>query len=77
MIRRLRVRNPKAVEKLLTVQQISELLQVSPRAVYEWAHMGFIPHYKFPKGIRFKVSEVEQWIKRRKVSGGVSYKVII
>ena len=57
------------MEKLLTIQQLSELLQVSRSTIYEWTHIGLIPHYKLPKGLRFKLSEVENWIKRKKRKG--------
>ena len=57
------------MEKLLKVEEVCDLLQVSRSTVYEWTHTGFIPHYKFPKGIRFRLSEVENWVKRRRYKG--------
>lgn len=50
------------MEKLLTIQQLSELIQVSPKTIYQRIHIGFIPCYKLSKGIRFNVLEVEQWL---------------
>jgi len=41
------------MEKLLKVEDVCELLQVRRSTVYEWTHIGYIPHYKFPKGLRF------------------------
>jgi len=72
-----RVRNSKPVEKLLTIQQLSELIQVSRSTLYEWTHISFIPHYKFPSGVRFRESEVERWLKRRRTEGRLSYKIQI
>jgi len=63
------------MEKLLTISQLSELLQISCRTIYDWTHTGFIPHYKFPKGVRFKLSEVERWLERRKKRGRENYQV--
>lgn len=54
------------MEKLLNINQLCEILQVSRRTIYEWTHMEYIPHYKFPKGIRFKESEVEKWLIRKR-----------
>lgn len=54
------------MEKLLKVEQVCDLLQVSRSTVYEWTHINFIPHYKFPKGVRFRESELSQWVKRKK-----------
>jgi excisionase family DNA binding protein len=61
------------VEKLLTVEQLSELIQISRSTLYEWTHCGFIPHYKFPKGIRFKAVEIEKWIAHRRIRGRDTY----
>ena len=65
------------MEKLLNVKQLSEILVVSPRTVYEWTHIGLIPHYKLPKGVRFKQSEIEGWLKRREKKGRKTYKISI
>jgi len=54
------------MEKLLTIHDICELLQVKRSTVYEWTHLGCIPFYKFRKGVRFRSSEIEQWIKNKK-----------
>jgi excisionase family DNA binding protein len=42
------------MEKLLTIEQLNELMQISQSTIYDWTHSGFMPHYKFPKGLRFK-----------------------
>ena len=65
------------VETYITVDQLSQIIQVSKRTIYEWTHIGFIPHYKFPKGIRFKVSEVESWMKRRSKKGRLQFNIVI
>ncbi|MFC1704577.1 helix-turn-helix domain-containing protein [Candidatus Omnitrophota bacterium] len=65
------------MEKLLTIKQLSELLEVSPRTLYEWTHAGFIPHYKFPNGVRFKLSEIEKWLQRRRRKGRSTYKLCV
>ena len=65
------------MEKLLTVQQVCDLFQVKRSTVYDWTHIGYIPHYKFPKGIRFKSTEIENWLKRRQVVGREKYRVAL
>jgi len=65
------------MKKFLTVEEVGELLQVSRSTIYEWTHSGFIPHYKFPKNVRFKAIEVEEWLKRRKRRGRASYRLKI
>lgn len=60
--------------KLLTIQQLSERLEMKPRTIYDWVHIGFIPHYKFPKGIRFRISDIEIWLRHRKKKGRGMYR---
>ena len=57
------------MDKMLTVKDLSEWLQVSPSTIYQWTHTGFVPHYKLPKGVRFKDDEIEKWLKKRRSSG--------
>jgi len=63
------------VEKLLTVQQLGELIQVSPKTIYQWTHIGFIPHYKLPKGVRFSPWRVMGWLSGREKKGRGSMKI--
>jgi excisionase family DNA binding protein len=65
------------VEKLLTVEQLSELIQISRSTLYEWTHVGFIPHYKFPNGVRFKEKDIDDWLKKRQKKGRSSFKIPI
>ena len=57
------------MERLLTPKQLAELLQVSDKTVYFWAHTGFVPHIKLRKCVRFRESEIREWLKRRKRTG--------
>lgn len=61
------------MEKLLKPEQVAEILQVSKRTVYDRTHIGYIPHYKFSKGIRFKASEIDRWIKNKGNKGMEKY----
>jgi len=63
------------VEKLLTIKQLGEVLQVKPKTIYQWTHVGFIPHIKFPKGVRFSEAEVNEWLKKRQRKGRASFKM--
>ena len=57
------------MEKLITVEQLCELLQVKKSCIYKWTHYGFIPHYKLGTLIRFKESEIEKWLEKRRCKG--------
>ena len=65
------------MEKLLTIEQLSELIQVSKSTIYHWTHTGYVPHYKLPKGLRFRGSEIEYWIKRKQHKGRDQYRIVI
>ena len=51
---------------LLNVKQVSELLRVSPCTVYRHTVSGRLPFFKFPFGLRFKESDVENFAARHK-----------
>ena len=61
------------MEKLLKVEQVAELLQVSKRTIYDWTHVGYIPYYKFLGGVRFKQSQVERWMQKKFQPGKNEY----
>lgn len=63
------------MEKLLTIKEVCDLLQVSRSTVYEWTHIQYIPHYKFPNGLRFKKSVLDNWIENKKVRGRSTYSI--
>ncbi len=65
------------MEKLLKIDELSDLLGISRRTLYDWTHTGFIPCYKFPKGVRFKASTVEKWLTKRKRKGRIKQKISI
>ena len=51
--------------ELQNSRQLSEVIQVSPRTIYDWTHVGFIPHYKLPKEVRFKINLTQRHSKGR------------
>lgn len=65
------------MEKLLTIQDVCELLQVSKSLVYKWVHMDFIPYIKIGTCVRFKQSNVERWLRRKECKGKAKYQVYV
>lgn len=63
------------MEKLLTIQQVSDLLQVSRSLVYKWVHYDFVPYVKIGNVVRFKESELNRWLKNKEHKGRVKYRV--
>jgi excisionase family DNA binding protein len=48
--------------ELLTIEQVSELLQVSPKTVRNWVYRRKIPHRKINGVLRFLKHEITHWI---------------
>jgi len=51
--------------ELLTIEEVSRLLRVSERTVYDWAQKGEIPCGKFGTAWRFRKTEIMDWIDKR------------
>ena len=63
------------MEKLLTVNDMCELLQVKKPLVYKWVHYGFVPHVKIGGILRFRESKIEKWIEIRERKGRKQYRI--
>jgi excisionase family DNA binding protein len=57
------------MEKLLTVKDLCETLQVKKGLVYKWVHYGYVPHIKIGNLLRFKESQIDTWINKRAKKG--------
>ncbi len=51
------------MNKLLDVKEISTYLGVHPRTVYKWKNQGKIPYIAANGRIRFKLDDIEKWLK--------------
>jgi excisionase family DNA binding protein len=55
-----------AVPRLLTVQELAELLQVPPKTVYSWRYKGVGPHGVIVgRHLRYRPQDVDAWIEAR------------
>lgn len=50
-------------DRLLTVQQVAELLQVKLSTIYKWTHEGSIPHLKLGRLVRFREDDILEWLR--------------
>ena len=54
-------------EKYLTIDDLCELLTVSPKTVHSWRHRGVGPaSFKAGKHVRYKRSDVDVWMEQNK-----------
>ena len=58
--------------KLIDVKALSEVINVKPSTLYQWAELGQIPCLKLNGCLRFDLDEILGWIKscKREVSSG-------
>ena len=59
--------NGNAGRRLLTAEQVAEIVSCSPKTVYSWAELGNIPSIKIGAGrkalLRFDSEEIHAWLK--------------
>lgn len=63
------------MERLLTIQQLSELIQVKPSTIYKWVHYQYVPFIKLGSSLRFKETKIEDWISKRERKGRKNYRI--
>ncbi len=54
------------MEKYLTVKTLAPYLDIKPSTLYSWVEKGLIPHYKINRCVRFRLDEIEEWLKGKK-----------
>ena len=59
--------------KLLTVKELSEILKVKIKTLYQWAELGQIPCIKLNGSLRFDLDDIEKWLASCKKSNCSGY----
>ena len=57
------------MNKLLTPQEMSDVLGVKLSTIYQWTHLGFIPHFKLGRFVRFKENDINKWLESKSIKG--------
>jgi len=57
------------MNRLLTPDEIADLLGVQKSTIYQWTHQGFIPHVKLGRLVRFREAEIAMWLAARSDPG--------
>jgi excisionase family DNA binding protein len=63
--------------KLITIKEVSELLNVKPSTVYQWAELGQIPCFKLNGCLRFDIEDIMKWLRSCKRNVESSYNPLI
>jgi excisionase family DNA binding protein len=53
------------LKKLLTPEDLSDILQVKLSTIYYWTHIGEIPFLKIGKALRFREDEILIWLRKK------------
>lgn len=56
------------MNKLLNINELSNLLQVSVPTLYRWVHEKKIPHVKLGSKLRFTSEDIETFVSKNSVS---------
>ena len=54
-------------EKWVNLEDIADHLSVSTDTVRNWIKDGKLPFYKAGKRYKFKISEVDEWVRKGKI----------
>jgi excisionase family DNA binding protein len=57
------------MKRLLTINEVCNILQVSKPTVYRWVHEEFIPHVKLRGALRFDEEVVYRWVDAKRRTG--------
>jgi excisionase family DNA binding protein len=55
------------LESFLTAEEVAGLLKVQKKTVYAWAERGKIPAYKINKALRFRESDLREFIEESRI----------
>jgi excisionase family DNA binding protein len=59
--------------QIVTIKELSELLKVKPKTLYQWAELRQIPHVKMNGALRFEMDDIIEWLKSCKKRSGINY----
>ena len=59
--------------RLLTVKEMSEMISVKPKTLYQWAELRQIPHIKLNGSLRFDLDDISTWISDCKKTADSGY----
>ncbi|MGZ6580054.1 MAG: helix-turn-helix domain-containing protein [Gaiellaceae bacterium] len=57
------------MERLLPTQELAELLGFKPSTIQDWAEKGELPSFRAGGRLRFRESEVLDWLEARRKNG--------
>ena len=62
--------------KLMTIQELSDLLKIKPKTLYQWAELRQIPCLKLNGALRFDIDDINNWLLSCKNNNDTGYNQI-
>ncbi|HJM65073.1 MAG TPA: helix-turn-helix domain-containing protein [Roseibacillus sp.] len=59
--------SPRSELELVTEEELSSLLKICKRQLYNWRMRGEIPYFKLGRSVRFRVEDVMEALERLRV----------
>ena len=56
-----------ANDEILTIKELAEYLKIAEKTVYRFASEGKVPGFKVGSSLRFRKSEIDDWIKENSI----------
>ena len=54
-------------EELITIEELAQTLCLKKSYIYLLTHQKKIPHYKIQGHLRFRLSEINAWLKKQSI----------
>jgi excisionase family DNA binding protein len=61
--------------KLLTPDEVADLLGIKVSTIYQWTHQGYIPHVKVSRFVRFDPRVIDRWLQTLSKSGRATKRI--
>ena len=59
--------SPRSELELVTEEELSSLLKICKRQLYNWRMRGEVPYFKLGRSVRFRVGDVMEALERLRV----------
>jgi excisionase family DNA binding protein len=56
------------VEVYLTVKEVAEMVRLTVQTIRRYTWKNEIPHHRINRAVRYKKSEIEQWVEKREAA---------
>ena len=56
-------------DDIMTVKELADYLKIAEKTAYRFASEGKVPGFKVGSALRFRKSEIDEWMKRQSDEG--------